>query len=100
MFITIRQSIWQELTTAANVGSFRRELQRMYLYVLTKILLKEPTILPRDAVTLARADFQILLTEIQAKLTQQNLDSYTSAHLQESKAKLDAVLNAQIQKSF
>jgi hypothetical protein len=100
MFLTIRKAIWQELNTTENIRSFRRELQRMYLHVLTQILLKEPAILPRDAVTLARADFQFLLEEIQRKLSQQNLDVYTSAHLEETRAKLDAVLNAQVQKSF
>ena len=72
----------------------------MYLHVLTQILIKEPAMLPRDAVTLARADFQSLLEEIQRKLAQENLDVYTSAHLEETRAKLDAVLNAQVQKSF
>ena len=100
MFLTIRKAIWQELNTTENIGSFRRELQRMYLHVLTQILLKEPAILPRDAVTLARADFQFLLEETQRKLSQQNLDVYTSAHLEETRAKLEAVLNAQVQKSF
>jgi hypothetical protein len=100
MFSTLRKAVWQELSGSENIGSFRRELQRMHLHVLTEILMKEPAIIPRDAVTLARADFQALTDEITVKLSQPNLDTYTTAHLEETQAKLTAVLNAQIQKSF
>lgn len=100
MFHSVRESIWQEVNTGKNINSFRRELQRMHLYVLTRFLVSEAGMLPHDAITLARADLTTLKKQIDSSLSDTNLDVYTRAHLEESRAKIDAVLSANVQKSL
>lgn len=99
-FAKIREAIWQEVMIGQNVNSFRRELQRMHLYVLDEILVKFPIFYPHDAVTLARHDLTQIRSLIEKALSAGNLDTYTTAHLQESAAKIDALLNAQMQRMF
>ena len=100
LFQDIRKTIWQELETGKNINSYKRELQRMHLYVLTQIVLSSVTMLPHDAVTLARADMNNIKDQIDARLKAGNLDTYTSAHLEETRAKIEAALQAQIQRSL
>jgi hypothetical protein len=51
-------------------------------------------------VTLARADMNNIKDQIDARLKAGNLDTYTSAHLEETRAKIEAALQAQIQRSL
>ena len=99
-FTNIREAIWQELANGQNVNSYRRELQRIHLYVLDEILIKLPVFFPHDAVTLARFDLTEIRSDITTALSASNLDVYTRAHLQESAAKIDALLNAQMERRF
>ena len=100
MFASLRDIIWQELSTSANISSFRRELQRMHLYMLSRILLNAPAFLPHDAVTLARADLVKIKKDMENRLSAGVPDAYTSAHLNESKAKIEATLGAQFQRQY
>ena len=96
MFDTIRKSIWSEVYDQRNINSFRRELQRIYLYRLSEIVLKDNDRLPNDAVALARAD----LIEIQEKINsidKTNLDRVTSVHLDDTYARIKSTLTAQKQ---
>ncbi|MBN2365095.1 MAG: DUF5117 domain-containing protein [Calditrichaeota bacterium] len=99
-FQMVRDAIWMELVSGNNINSFRRELQRMHLHILNRILLNEPSALPHDAITLARADMKHILGQIDKRLEQNSLDVYTSAHLEETRAKIEAALKAQVQKSM
>lgn len=56
--------------------------------------------IPHDAITLARYDLVTVQAQIQQRLAQNTGDLYTIAHLREVQAKIDAALNAQIQKPF
>ena len=100
MFTTLRNALWSELDTGDNINSYRRELQRMHLYILTKILLKTPLLVPHDAVTLARLDMKILGQKIDAYLKNHQPDVYTVAHLEEIRARIDATLKAQVERSL
>ena len=99
-FQTVRESIWEELKSGNNINSIRRELQRMHLYLLVRMLVNEPGMLPHDAVTLSRADLTTLKRLIDSRLTQDNSDVYTRAHLEETRAKIESALTAQIQKNL
>jgi hypothetical protein len=99
LFSDLRYAIWQEVAGGKNVSSFRRELQRMHLYVLDGIL-KFPPGFPHDAVTLAREDLVKIKSEIDRSLSNSVLDAYTEAHLQESAAKINAILSAQMERRF
>ncbi|RMG67018.1 MAG: DUF5117 domain-containing protein [Calditrichaeota bacterium] len=96
LFTTLREAIWSELKQPRNVNSFRRELQRMHLSILVDMLVGESPLLPHDAITLARADLVAIKQQAQAALQQEGLDAYTRAHLEETVARIDAALSAQM----
>ncbi len=99
MFSSVCNAIWEELDSGTNINSFRRELQRMHLYVLNRILIQTPMMVPHDATTLARSDIIKIKKKIDRQLLNENLDTYTIAHLEESKAKIEAVLQAQFHRT-
>lgn len=94
MFTTLRENIWQELKSGDNIISFRRELQRIHLYVLNNIFIDWSPFFPQDAVTLGFADLQAIQSGIDTALQNNSLDSYSRAHLQETKMKINAMLEA------
>ncbi len=100
LFQGVRNAVWQELDQGSNINSFRRELQRMHLQVLNRMLVKSPAMIPHDAITLARADLVTIQQKIERVLGSAQLDAYTTAHLQETAAKIKAVLNAQVQQGL
>ena len=99
-FAGIRDAIWQEVKNGQNVNSYRREVQRMHVYVLDQIVNKSPVFFPHDAVALARYDLGVIRNWIEQAMTNNNLDVYTKAHLQEMQAKIDALLNARMQRFY
>lgn len=100
LFQSVRRAIWKELEDGENINSFRRELQRMHLSVLNTLVVHSPAMLPHDAITLARADLTAIKEKIDRTLTSGEQDAYTQAHLKESRAKIEATLDAQIQGSL
>lgn len=98
MFAGLREAIWREVPAGENIRSFRRELQRIHLYILTEIVVKFPLGVPQDAVTLARADLVKIKADIERRPAAANADAYSEAHLQESVAKIDAALNARMER--
>jgi hypothetical protein len=100
LFKIIREGIWEELAIGNNINSFRRELQRMHLFILNQFLINSPVMVPHDAATLARSDMVIIKDQIKFLLSKQNIDAYTKAHLEETSAKIDAVLEAHLNKSL
>ncbi|GAB4381009.1 MAG: zinc-dependent metalloprotease [Calditrichia bacterium] len=100
LFQSVRQAIWEEVAARKNINSFRRELQRMHLYILNRMVVNVPKNLPHDAVSLARADLLTLKKQIEEGLNSAAFDAYTRAHLEETKAKINAALTAQIQGSL
>ncbi|MDX1463759.1 MAG: zinc-dependent metalloprotease, partial [Marinirhabdus sp.] len=100
LFLAVQDAVWQELNRRENINSFRRELQRIHLYALDEIVLRSPFGFPRDALILARADLVKIKAEIDQCLGAAQLDAYTKAHLEESAAKIEAVLSAQVERRF
>ncbi len=100
LFEQIRDSIWSELTDNSNINSFRRPLQRVHLDTLIGLLLKPSDELPEDARTLARADLMTLDTRIGQVRGNNNLDSETQAHLDETRARIQAALKAGIERTI
>lgn len=111
LFRTVTDAVWSELgetgTTARPVNAFRRNLQRAHLSHLGGMLVAGGATLlitpggarsvgtPEDARSLARLE----LTRLSARMAQVlavpgGLDAMTRAHLEESKARIDRVLEA------
>lgn len=100
LFEGVRKAVWQEVDEGSNINSFRRELQRMHLHILARMVVKNPAMYPHDAITLARADLVHVKNKIEDNLSGRNLDAYTKAHLEETAAKIEAALAAQMQVEF
>jgi hypothetical protein len=96
MFGELRQLVWSELTTSANINSFRRPLQRYHLEKLISLVIEKQPGIPEDARTLARNDLTILQRGITKSLLAPGLDTYTKSHLDESLARIDAALKASL----
>ncbi len=94
-FQKISKSLWSELEKNNNVNSFRRDLQKSHVEVLTIILLNERGYFHSDAVALARASLQWLHTNIKESLELGDFDDYTHAHLSESANKIQSAYKAQ-----
>jgi len=81
-----------------NVASVRRDLQRLYLNELIRMMVNPKPDTPEDARTLARATLADLSNQLDRALARRTieLDSYTRAHLVDSKERIAQALNAQI----
>jgi len=95
LFQGITTSLWSELEQNKNINSFRRDLQKSHVEVLSIILLNKQRYFHSDAVALARASLRTLNDNIIASLDTGTFDDYTRAHLSESSNKIQSVYNAQ-----
>jgi len=101
---TLTNAIWSELGEAGNsarpINSFRRNLQRQHLRHLEGLLLDSgiggPVAAPEDARSLARLELKRLSERMAEALEPGQLDTMTEAHLAESKARIDRVLDASL----
>ncbi len=119
MFSGLEASIWSELAAGApKISSLRRGLQREHLKQLIRLTLRQapppppppppsgivlappPTPrAPEDATTLARASLLNIQSKIRKTVGPRTAtDPTTRAHLEETEARIAAVLQAQVQK--
>lgn len=101
MFLGLESAIWAELEhPVKEISSLRRNLQREHLKTLSRIALRNYGGIPEDATSLARSALTRIAQKIDLKLKDGALSDATShAHLDESRARIRAVLEAQIAKS-
>lgn len=100
MFVGIRQAIWSELDSGETINSFRRNLQRAHLARIIRLVLKPQEGTPEDAVTLARADLVELQKRIEHALAGGQLDYTNRAHLEETRARIQQALDAQLERAL
>jgi len=102
VFSGVREAIWSEARAAQNVNSFRRNLQRRHLDILARILVSPAPGVPEDARTLARADLADILKDVGATLKSPaaRLDRITRAHLEETKGRIEATLDAKVEREL
>mgnify|MGYP006158622821 FL=1 len=94
-FQKITTSLWTELKQNKNINSFRRDLQKSHINVLSIILLNKKNYFHSDAVALARASLKILHTDIKESIETGYFDDYTQAHLSELANVIQSVYKAQ-----
>ncbi len=94
-FQNITTSLWTELEQNKNINSFRRDLQKSHIEVLSIILLNEKRYFHSDAVALARASLRKLHAIIKESLEMGDFDDYSHAHLSESANKIQSIYKAQ-----
>jgi hypothetical protein len=95
MFTGIRRALWSEMESGSNIDSFRRNLQREHLAQISRLVMAPKKDTPGDAIALARADLNYLRGAISGALTAQ-LDPMSRAHLEDSAARIQQVLDAKI----
>ena len=98
VFATIRDAIWAETAEArVDVNSFRRSLQREHLRRLIGLVVRDAAA-PEDARSLARHNLTLLGARLRAATSRAGTVE-TRAHLQESLARINEALSAQMQRS-
>jgi hypothetical protein len=97
LFDTLTGTIWAELDQKAprNIGSVRRDLQRLHLNALMRMVLAPAPGTPEDARTLARATLVDLGARIDRVPENQRdaLDAYTRAHLADTRERIAQALD-------
>ena len=78
-----------------NVTSVRRDLQRLYLNSLIRMIVNPLPDTPEDARTLARATLADLGAQVD-RARRSELDAYTRAHLADSRERITQALHAQL----
>ena len=98
LFNSINNMLWTELKANEDINSFRRELQNSHLTLLRVILLDLYDYMgfPNDAKILARANLKTTLKNIYNSLSNQNLNQYTKAHLENAAEEIESLLEARI----
>ncbi|MGY5851382.1 zinc-dependent metalloprotease [Salegentibacter sp. F14] len=92
----VTNAVWSEILTspATNIESNRRDLQRAYLDEVITLVTDAPKNTPADARSIARAQLKQLLSKLSNRLSSSHFDDYSRAHLEESKARMEAGLEA------
>jgi hypothetical protein len=98
MFNELTTATWSELagSRARPVNSFRRNLQRMYTTELIDLMLSDAPDVPEDARSLSRLQLKRISGQIDGALGQDGLDDFTVAHIDETQARIQRALNAQV----
>jgi uncharacterized protein DUF4953/uncharacterized protein DUF5117 len=106
LFATLTAAIWAEVgypgrdgkpAVTRNITSVRRDLQRLHLNSLIRMIVNPLAETPEDARTLARATLADLGVQLdQALVRRVELDPYTRAHLVDSRQRINQALNAQM----
>ena len=103
LFTELQDSIWAETkapVASLNIDSYRRSLQRAHLRKLVGMVLHETSV-PEDAQTLARQNLVALRSGLQATLGKPGvkMSLETRAHLNESVARIEEALKANMQRT-
>jgi hypothetical protein len=100
LFSTLTGAIWTEVGYPGadgkagilrNITSVRRDLQRLYLNSLIRMIVSPAPETPEDARTLARATLLDLATQLDRAMVRRGieLDAYTRAHLADSRERIN-----------
>ena len=94
----VTNAVWSEVWSSpgTNIQSNRRDLQRAHLEAVIDLVTDAPNGTPADARSVARMQLKNLNDKLSSRLTPPtySFDDYTKAHLEESKARIEAALEA------
>jgi hypothetical protein len=105
LFETLADAIWAELGirpgskqgSARNIGSVRRDVQRLHLDAMIRMVVSPAAGTPEDARALARATLVDLDESLGHALDHdRDLDAYTRAHLADARERIARALGAQM----
>ncbi|HKS07229.1 MAG TPA: zinc-dependent metalloprotease [Gemmatimonadaceae bacterium] len=93
----LTRAVWSEVwnaTAVRNAEPVRRDLQRAYLDQMTTLIVRPPARTPADARAVARRQLKDLDRRLGVAQTAAALNTYSLAHLEESRARIQKALNA------
>ena len=99
---TVQKDVWKEVLQPTNkkmeISTFRRSLQREHLAILIGMVLRKTNV-PEDARSLAWYELRQLREGLSKSIRNldRRADTYTRAHLEETRDRISKVLNSQIQ---
>jgi hypothetical protein len=99
LFSTLTRSIWSEVwapTALANADAVRRDLQRAYIDQMTTLVVNPPARTPADARAVARRTLRDLDRRLGAAAASPTLNAYMAAHVEESRARIQKALTADL----
>jgi len=91
---SLADAVWSELRVGVSIPSMRRDLQRAHLELMIRLVTDAPAGTPADARAVARMTLEDLGNDLRAALGSRDLDAYTRAHLNESRARVERALAA------
>ena len=97
LFSTVTRAVWSEVWTAgsvANADAVRRDLQRAYLDQMTALVVRPAPRTPADARAVARRTLKDLNQRLASASQSATLNTYMSAHIDESRARIQKALEA------
>lgn len=104
MMDDLRNGVWSELRANRNVGVHRRHLQRAYIERAENLMTVEPPrggffgsrydVSQSDIRPIVRNTLEILRRDINNRLNAGSLDRSTRVHLQDARANIDEILDA------
>jgi hypothetical protein len=97
LFSALTRVAWSEVWTAptvSNADAVRRDLQRAYLDQMTALVVRPAPRTPADARAVARRTLRDLDRRLATASGSATLNPYMTAHLEESRARIQKVLNA------
>jgi hypothetical protein len=97
LFSTVTRAVWSEVWTpgsVANADAVRRDLQRAYLDQMTALIVRPAPRTPADARAVARQTLKDLNRRLTAASQSAALSTYMSAHIDESRARIQKALDA------
>jgi hypothetical protein len=102
MFSALESSIWSELEKPTQeISGLRRNIQREHLKNLIRLTTRATGGVPEDATSLARASLKRIEEKIDRRLSEKIVNDATSiAHLEETKARIHAALEAQVSRNW
>jgi hypothetical protein len=93
----VSRAVWTETWGPGprrNINAPRRDLQRAYLDQMTALVVRPPVRTPADARAVARQQLRDLERRLAPRPAGPALDPYTTAHLEESRARIQKALTA------
>jgi hypothetical protein len=99
LFAGVQEAIWRDTLKAdgLTVNTYRRALQRAHLKKLADLAVKDGDA-PEDARSLARRSLTTLRDQLRKAGKGKNVEENTRAHLEDSVARIEQVLNATVQR--
>ena len=100
LFSGVTRAVWSEVWTAGsitNADAVRRDLQRAYLDQMTALVVRPAPRTPADARAVARQTLKDLNRRLGSASQSAALSTYMSAHIDESRARIQKALEASLE---